>query len=1010
MVRGSDDTLGGGDASIAATISAAQADTMGSGIWKPDAAELPRGAEVGRYVVVGQLGAGGMGVVYAAYDPELDRKVALKLLREAGRGTDTTEGSARLLREAQALARLSHPNVVAVHDAGTFGDRVYVAMEHVEGLTLRSWAQTPRGWPELLAVMIAAGRGLAAAHAAGLVHRDVKPDNIMIGVDGRVRVMDFGLARAAGGRSASSSGESLSLSGIERLGSSVTRTGALMGTPAYMAPEQWVGKEADARTDQFAFCVTLWEALFGERPFAGDSLVELAPRVLRGELRTPRAGAQAPGWLRKAAARGLQAEPDRRFPAMTALLAALEHGRTRARRGWMTAGLVGLVVAGIGAGVWRQHDRSLRIAACADAGHEIDAVWHEGARVRLKQALILSGVHHADTTFAKVVPWVDRWTAEWSRVRTQVCEEATVAGTRPLAELTLATACLDERRDELAGLLAVLGDGDPTGVVQAVPAVAGLSQLGPCTDPVALTRRPASPTDADTRDAVGQLRQGLMRVRGLRSAGRHAEGARRAEALLLTAEGLGYRPLEIEARLAFGGLSVGTADVAHAEAALTRAYSDAGTIGADDVAAAAATELVSAVGVLAARHAEGLVWGRSAAMLVARLGQTGTLPGADVDAAVAAVHTLRGAHDAAQPLYERVLAIRERALGAEHPAVATVLNNLAAVHRARGDHATAQALLERVLAIREHAFGPDNPMVATALSNLAAIHYDRKAYDEIQPLLERALPIQEKALGANHPDVGFTLGNLAAVLLERHEPTRATALFERSLAIQEHALGPDHPDVAASVHNLAVVHARLGDHATAVALHRRALEARVKALGSDHLDVLQSLDNLAHEHRHHGELAEAAALAGQALALRERTLPPGHTDIAWSLEIVAQIAMARGEPATAQPLLERALAIRVKAQAAGHPELALTRVLLGEVALTRGHATDAVAPLEQAVAALSASADASPTVRADAKFALARALGRRQARARVLAREAADGYRATGSAGAAKLQAVTAWL
>jgi predicted Ser/Thr protein kinase len=297
--RSAEDSGTGASASISATMAAAQADTLSSGVWKPESAELPRGAEVGRYVVIGQLGAGGVGVVYAAYDPALDRRVALKLVREeSSRGSDTSDGRARLLREAQALARLSHPNVVAVYDAGTLDERVWLAMEHVEGATLRAWAQTERPWPELLQAMIAAGRGLAAAHAAGLVHRDVKPDNIMVGADGRVRVMDFGLARAAGARvvAAPDSGGP-----GERLSLSVTRTGAMLGTPAYMAPEQWVGKEADARTDQFAYCVTLWEALFGERPFMGDTLVELAPRVLRGEVRAPPNGRAAPGWLRKAA-------------------------------------------------------------------------------------------------------------------------------------------------------------------------------------------------------------------------------------------------------------------------------------------------------------------------------------------------------------------------------------------------------------------------------------------------------------------------------------------------------------------------------------------------------------------------------------------------------------------------------------------------------------------------------------------------------------------------------------
>ena len=975
--RSAEDSGTGASASISATMAAAQADTLSSGVWKPEAAELPRGAEVGRYVVIGQLGAGGMGVVYAAYDPELDRKVALKLVREESpRGPDSSDGRARLLREAQALARLSHPNVVAVHDAGTLGDRVWLAMEHVEGATLRAWVQTERRWPELLQAMIAAGRGLAAAHAAGLVHRDVKPDNIMVGADGRVRVMDFGLARAAGARvvSAPDSGGP-----GERLSVSVTRTGAMLGTPAYMAPEQWVGKEADARTDQFAYCVTLWEALFGERPFMGDTLALLAPRVLRGEVRAPPSGRAAPGWLRKALARGLQAEPSRRWPDMATLLARLEHGRTRARRGWIAAGCVVMALAGAGWLGWQQHARAQQAAACVAAGAEIEGVWDEAARSQLAQALRLSGAAHPDATYAKVVPWVDRWSAEWARVRAQVCEEATVAGTRPLAELASATACLEERRDDLVQTLMVLGDGDRVSAARAVQVVAGLPAAAVCADPEVLARRPALPDDAGTRTEVDGLRRELMRVRGLRAAGRLTEGARRAESVLVAADALAYAPLTIQARLAFGGL-VGEADPGRAERELARAYADAGAIGADELAATAATELAQLVGVTAARPVEGLVWGQSAAMFVARLGRTGTLAAADVDLAIAAIHTLRGAPAEALPLATRALEIREQALGPDHPGVAMVRVVLAGIHRARGETDMAQAQL------------------------------DRGAYESAQRELERALPIQEAALGADHPEVGSTLGNLASVLLARGEPSRAMELLERSLHIQAQALGEGHPDVARSVHNLAVLHGRLGDHAEAVTLHERALAARIAALGPDHLDVLQSLDDLGYERRAHDELTAAAEVDAQALALRERVLPAGHTDVAWSLEVLAEVRISQGRLDEAEPLLTRALDIRGRAQPPDHHELASTRVLLGRLALARGRTAEATALLERAVAALAASTEASALARGEAEFALAQALGPRQARARELARAADERFRTAGAMGALRSAALQAWL
>ncbi|HWB80392.1 MAG TPA: serine/threonine-protein kinase, partial [Nannocystaceae bacterium] len=252
---------------------------------------IARGDTVGRYVMITRLGAGTMGEVWAAYDPELDRKLAVKLLHPQRRDSGDARRHQRMLREAQALAKLSHPNVVAIHDVGTIDGMVWLAMEFVEGETLRAWSKSAtRSWQEVLDVMLAAGRGLVAAHTAGLVHRDVKPENIMVGSgpDGapRVRVMDFGLVRAELDRASSSDvdAELASSSGARPLALELTMSGGVVGTPAYMAPEQQIDPRSDARGDQFGFCVTLWECLFGQRPFRGDSLPALASAIARGEI------------------------------------------------------------------------------------------------------------------------------------------------------------------------------------------------------------------------------------------------------------------------------------------------------------------------------------------------------------------------------------------------------------------------------------------------------------------------------------------------------------------------------------------------------------------------------------------------------------------------------------------------------------------------------------------------------------------------------------------------------
>ena len=312
----------------------------------PDAGLLARGATVGRYLIVEQLGTGAMGVVYAAYDPELDRKIALKLLRPDASGEGDGRRQARLVREAKAIAKLSHPNVVGIFDVGVHDGRVFLAMEYLGGGTLHQWLTAERrDWRAVLAMFIEVGRGLAAAHGEGLVHRDFKPDNVLIDKNGVPKIVDFGLVRVAAG-----DGDAVGSAPPEAnpltapVDSAVlTRTGALTGTPAYMAPEQFLGRAVDARSDQFAFSVALYEALYGQRPFAGETLVALAESVTAGTLRELPRDSDVPAWVRAVVYRGLRTRPEQRFGLVGELVAALGvDPRARTRRG------VGLATLGVG--------------------------------------------------------------------------------------------------------------------------------------------------------------------------------------------------------------------------------------------------------------------------------------------------------------------------------------------------------------------------------------------------------------------------------------------------------------------------------------------------------------------------------------------------------------------------------------------------------------------------------------------------------------------------------------
>ena len=321
----------------------------------PAERDLAPGEKLGRYAILESVGRGAMGVVYAAYDSELDRKIALKVLNPERRNTGPI-APARLVREAKAMARLAHPNVIAIHDVGEMEGRVFLAMEFLGGGTLRTWLDArPRTWRESLDLFIAAGRGLAAAHEAGLVHRDFKPDNVLLDRQQRPRVVDFGLAREA----AASDGDGESAAEASRLAErtlepggshleTLTRTGVLVGTPAYMAPEQFLGEPADERSDQFSFCIALYEALCGQRPFAGDNVLSLSLSVTTGQARPIPRDRVVPNWIRRVIARGLQSRPGDRYPSMAALIAALEDDpAVRRRRRLITGGVVGVVVASL---------------------------------------------------------------------------------------------------------------------------------------------------------------------------------------------------------------------------------------------------------------------------------------------------------------------------------------------------------------------------------------------------------------------------------------------------------------------------------------------------------------------------------------------------------------------------------------------------------------------------------------------------------------------------------------
>ncbi|HWB76447.1 MAG TPA: serine/threonine-protein kinase [Nannocystaceae bacterium] len=748
---------------------------------------LQRGDALGRYVIVDFLGAGGMGAVYSAYDADLDRKVAIKVMLDEDR-LDAQE-RVRLAREAQALAKLQHPNVVAVHELGRHAGRTFVAMEFVRGTTLAKWLAERRRTPwEIVAVFAAAGRGLAAAHAADIVHRDFKPDNVMLtpsGDDGelRVRVMDFGLARATADATvptaASASNSALSLE--------LTSRGALMGTPAYMAPEQYAAGDVDARTDQFSFCVALFEAFVGKRPFVGRTLPELATAVLKGEPRSFDAP-RVPARWRRAVLRGLATQPQQRFATMAELLAELESDPRRRRR-W-TIGLAAAVLTVVAIVGGQRIVRARALAACDDEAAQIDASWNATRSADVRAALVGTGLGYAGTAANQVDALVGAWVDEWRARRRASCVGLHVDHTVTDTDHLAVAACLDEHRVELDVVVDALAHADASLVEGAGRMVDKLSPIAACDDPSWIAQRDAS------RPEVLALHRELSRAGSLMWLGEYQSADALARDVLARALALDDRKLQARALVHTGHAAELLDDFATAKRELEAAELAAGGAGVDDLAASAARLLTN----LAFRMGEwdvGLRWGERATMWLDRL----DAPAADVRRAdllnhLGNLHLGMGDVEQAGEHYRRVLEIRTAALGPDHPDVAAALNNLGGYAYSRGEFDLAAEYSERALASMRTSMGDDHPMVANTLTNLGAINTQRGRSDEAIAQLRESLALREAAFGPDHLDVAHSLHNLGLALTKRGELGEARVVLERALAIRQRDLPADHPHLA----------------------------------------------------------------------------------------------------------------------------------------------------------------------------------------------------------------------
>ncbi len=959
---------------------------------------------IGRYIVIGRLGAGAMGVVYAAYDPKLDRKVALKLLGKPD-GDGVESARKRLEREAQALAKLADPHVVAVYDVDVHAGQLFVAMELVDGETLAAWLRRPRPWPEVLDKFMAAGRGLAAAHAAGLVHRDFKPDNVMLGNDGRVRVMDFGLARAQIQPGLEAARASVDPRGLPAV---LTQTGAVMGTPAYMAPEQFDGR-ADARSDQFGFCVALYEGLYGQRPFASDSLARLLGAIMSGTLAPTPKGATVPTWLRDVVVRGLAVDPSLRWPSMAALLDALAADPRRRRRRLGAWALAVATLAGATAAVAiaaRGQDRT-----CEGFERELVGVWDAEHKQRVRAAIEGTGQSYATASWRGVEQRLDDYAQRWLAARRDACE-ATQRGAQSGELLDLRMRCLDDRFEHFTATIEVLRNADADVVRNAIEAVAGLPGLQRCADIEALTAELPAPEDAALAERVAAIDDRLIEAKTLERAGKYERGLELATSLATEAEQLGYEPVQVRAWLTRATLAERVGDYADAERDLERAYASALGLKMLAEAAEASQRLVELVGDALARPEQGRAWARDAGPLARAVGSDDALAGYHRRLANLAVR--EGEFDDAVAHLQQALTIEQATLAADHPELAETLIDLGTVAYQAGDYEEARAHYERALGIRERALGSDHPLVGTTLTNLAKLAEVQAHYDEARDHSERALAILTRALGPEHREIGITLHSLGRLATAEGRYDDARGHLERALAILARSLGPNHPDLGTTLDSLGILADIAGDYAQARAYYERALAIHERALGLDHPKLASSLNNLGLVVQAEGDLALARAYFERALAVRERAFGPEHPALAISLCNLGSVALLERDYAAALDYYERALTIDQRSLGSEHADLGYSLHGVGEALLGLARPGDAIVPLERALALRSAQ-PGNPFDLAQVQDALALALwdasldsGRDRIRARELAELAASGYMTAGAH--ADVEAVRAWL
>jgi tetratricopeptide (TPR) repeat protein len=827
---------------------------------------IGRGTIMGRYQIVEQLAVGGMGVVFRAYDPELSRPVALKLVQQQSIDIEhlanVDEYERRLLGEAQTLAKLSHPNVVAAFDVGKFEGHLFIAMELIDGVSASEWlGQKPRSFSEIVRVMVAAGRGLSEAHRVGVVHRDFKLSNVMVSAQGRAQVVDFGLALTPSGEAGTlrqESGyvlrqrDSDSDSGTEH-----TRSGTIVGTPGYIAPEQFAGHASDAQSDQFSYAAAVFRALTGVGAYSAESLSAYRRALLqRQRTAWPRF---VPRAVRRVIDRGLALEPAKRFRELGELVDKLEHAAAPRRRR-VTLAAAG-AVAGVAALAIYQ---ARRVPSCDLDVHSFDRAFGPGRRAAVARAFAGSGNPHGAEALSFVTGYLDEYRGRWQTTKQEACLATYVKKDQSEQVLKLRNACLDLKITQIDTLVGLLERADSTLVDRSTAAVRDLAVLADCADVATLmTESEELPDDPARRTQIGALTAELAAIDALTTVGRWQDSLTRAQAVMADAERLEHAPTRARAmkEALFALQRLGRPK--EADALMQRALVLAGEARVTDVASWLGMRLL-----FAEVNDEHNVQARAMLPLVEMLVRMEGNP------AQRRVRLLA---------YEAVILVWER----------------------QWDRA-AELLKE---ALEDcHRLGPEGLMhCLTPQRGLGQLYAARKDYPAARREFEAAVELTKQIVGPSHPQVVNEYNNLAVTMVDggQLEAAEQAIASSKQLAVQ---LPPDRQAA-----NIPAIEGRIrearGDCAEAVPLYETGIERVGAAYGADsgaatdgHFYLGRCLVKL-------GRRAEALPHLELAVAKRRASQEPKASIAAASFELAKALAASPSEQRRARTLAEEALSL-----------------------------------------------------------------------------------------------------